>query len=229
MGSLAQQGHFDSDIVEQAASAALTLWQANKDSQRRTLICVAGIPGSGKSTLAQQVAASINAQTRRNFCAVVTVDGFHLTRAELAQLPNSAEAFKRRGAPWTFHQEAAVAALGRVVHDESVVLPGFDHAVKDPVPDQIRVSKDTKIVLADGLYLLLQDEPWVRLDRYADAFWLVACDIDTAMDRVARRHLSSGIEPTIEKAHERANSNDRLNASYIVSHSRKPDLVIQSG
>ncbi|VVT54039.1 uncharacterized protein SAPINGB_P003876 [Magnusiomyces paraingens] len=42
------------------------------------------------------------------FAATVTMDGYHLTRAQLDKFPNPAEAHARRGSPWTFDAQGVV-------------------------------------------------------------------------------------------------------------------------
>src|SRR3954451_6103059 len=68
----------------------------------RWMIGLAGLPGAGKTTLASRLAEAVNARTAPNTLVALGMDGFHFTKAELRQFPNAAEAFARRGAPWTF-------------------------------------------------------------------------------------------------------------------------------
>jgi hypothetical protein len=42
-------------------------------------------------------------------------------------------------------------------------VPGFDHALKDPVPDAITISSRTKVVIIEGNYTLLNEEPWSNI------------------------------------------------------------------
>jgi pantothenate kinase len=39
------------------------------------------------------------------------MDGFHLTKAQLQEMPNPQAAFARRGAPWTFDPAALAQRL----------------------------------------------------------------------------------------------------------------------
>lgn len=79
---------------------ALTLLKASPVPASRLVVGVAGAPGAGKSTLASAVAARLCAALGDATAAVVLpMDGFHLTKAELAQFPDPTAAFARRGAP----------------------------------------------------------------------------------------------------------------------------------
>lgn len=44
-----------------------------------------------------------------------------------------------------------------------VLLPSFDHAVKDPVLDDISISSRTRVVIVEGNYTLLDRKPWNQI------------------------------------------------------------------
>lgn len=49
----------------------------------------------------------------------------------------------------------AVKNVKTSVGTESVYLPSFDHAVRNPLENGICILKNTKIVLVEGNYILL--------------------------------------------------------------------------
>ncbi|GAU33241.1 hypothetical protein TSUD_333640 [Trifolium subterraneum] len=86
----------------------------------------------------------------------------------------------------------------------SVYAPSFDHGVGDPVEDDIFVS--------------LQ---------------FVDIDIDKAMWRVLKRHISTGIYHALfckprDIAKQRVENNDRLNAELIMKSKKNADIIIKS-
>ena len=92
---------------------------------------MAGIPGSGKSTLSAELVKQLNTRVK---AIVVQQDGFHLYRSELKKLPNSEEAFLRRGAPFTFNAKKFLDLVSHL-NDEKYVnstiqVPTFDHEIK---------------------------------------------------------------------------------------------------
>ena len=96
-------------------------------------------------------------------------DGFHYTKSCLAGFQDPAKAFARRGAPFTFDAWKFVEAVARLKSGTSALaLPGFDHAAKDPVEGGISVAASTKVVLLEGNYVLLSEEPWDQIAEMVD-------------------------------------------------------------
>jgi len=203
------------------------------DDQHRVVVVLAGPPGSGKTTIATEVIARLNASSTAPFAAVVPMDGFHLSRATLGSMPNSAEAYARRGASWTFDEAGVLNVVenlskSRFETPETILAPSFDHAVKDPVEGGIILSPDVKFVLLEGNYLLLNEEPWSRIKGLVDEAWFVDVDPILAKGRIAKRHIKSGIETTWEDAVRRAEGNDLLNGVVIREKLVRPDVLVES-
>lgn len=104
--------------------------------------------------------------------------------------------------------------------------PSFDHGVGDPVEDDIFVSLQHKVVIVEGNYLLLDEDIWRDISSIFDEKWFIDVDIETAMQRVLRRHISTGKRPDVAKW--RIDYNDRPNAELIIKSSKKADLIIKS-
>lgn len=194
----------------------------------RVLITIAGIPGSGKSTTAKAVAEQLRAKGVS--AEVVGMDGYHYTRAELEKRIGTEKAVKFRGAPYTFDAPAVVELAHELANNTTsdIYFPTFDHAVKDPVENGGKVSKDTQVVLLEGNYLHLKDEEWRGVMDNATDTWFVDVPFDVARERLAKRHLQSGIVDTLEAGYERADSNDLVNGKYIVENSRPAAATFQT-
>ncbi|KAG9231087.1 P-loop containing nucleoside triphosphate hydrolase protein [Amylocarpus encephaloides] len=203
------------------------------NEQHRIVVALAGPPGSGKTTIADQVVQRLNATSTTPFAAVLPMDGFHLPRSALDTFPNKAEGYARRGASWTF-DEAGVLKLvdglskSRFERSDAILAPSFDHAVKDPVEDGIRIVPDVKFIIIEGNYLLLDEEPWNRIHTLVDDTWFVDVDPDLARSRIAKRHIEAGIESTWDAAVNRAEGNDLLNGVLIRQKLVKPAFLIRS-
>ncbi|XP_058748701.1 ATP-dependent kinase-like protein notR' isoform X3 [Vicia villosa] len=204
----------------------------------RFFVGLAGPPGAGKSTIAHEVARRINklwpekassfdSQVQPpNVAAVIPMDGFHLYRSELDAMKNPEEAHARRGAPWTFNPTRLLTCLKNLRVQGSVYVPSFDHGVGDPVEDDIFVNLQHKIIIIEGNYLLLEDGVWKEISSLFDEKWFIDIDIDKAMHRVLKRHISTGKPRDIAK--QRVENNDRLNAELIMKSKKNADIIIKS-
>jgi pantothenate kinase len=204
------------------------------------LIAISGIPGSGKTTLAAIMAERLDKlyfQKHPDQCAaiatVVSMDGYHLTRAQLAAMPDPAHAIARRGAAFTF-DPVKFLGLARVLRETltpetgTVYAPSFDHAVKDPVENDIPIPATSRIILFEGNYLSLDKAPWSTAARLMDELWFVEVDFDTARRRLIRRHVRAGIAKDEAEAEKRAMENDLVNGREIVDHRMDVQEIIVS-
>ncbi|KAI1616911.1 L-iditol 2-dehydrogenase [Exophiala viscosa] len=220
------------------------------DLSQRLLIAISGIPGSGKTTLASSVVHSLNKKhhdsrhtlfpnspesgpSSPDIAFVVPLDGYHLTRKQLAALPNAEEAIFRRGAAFTFDAQSyleLVEKLRRPIMPETptIYAPSFDHAVKDPVSNDIAVPPTARIIVFEGLYTALDEEGWRDAHALMDEMWFVETDIETATQRVAKRNFGAGITKTFEESLARTKESDMRNARDILDHRLHVDQVIPS-
>lgn len=214
------------------------------DLSQRLLIAISGIPGSGKTTLAATVAHGLNKKhhetmhkrfpnrpaapdpSQPDIAFVVPLDGYHLTRKQLAELPNAEEAVFRRGAAFTFDAQSYLKLVTRVrepltPETPTVYAPSFDHAVKDPVSNDIAIPPTARIVIFEGLYTALDADGWRDAHALMDETWFVDVDIETATQRVAKRNFVAGITKTFEESLARTKESDMRNAREILD-SRLP-------
>lgn len=211
--------------LEPAVQKLLAHLQSNRP---RTLIALAGIPGSGKTTVATKLAAEVNARAGAGAMVALGMDGFHFPLAILREMPDPDEVIARRGSPWTFDSEglasrlrAVRAAAGR----ESVGWPGFQHEIGDPVEDATTVESGVRLVLVEGLYLLLRDDGWDEVSRLFDERWFFDTPPDISMDRLANRHMAAwGISR--EEAERRIAVNDGLNAEIVMASRDNSDWIV---
>ncbi len=218
--------HFYSNSAD--IKQALEKIQSAVNKPHRTLIGLTGGPGSGKSTLAEYITSYFSEHQQQVIS--LSMDGFHLSKAQLSELPNPEEAFARRGAPWTFDSHAfaeRIKSIHQSYQTKDVLWPSFDHSIGDPVEDDILISKNTKVILVEGLYLLYPQDGWQNAKPLFDEHWFLDIPIEIATERLAKRHMAAwGFSH--EQAMNRIQQSDGLNAELVLSTKDQANWLIQN-
>lgn len=183
----------------------------------RRLLGVCGPPGAGKSTLACALAAALGRPA-----VVVPMDGFHLAQAELRRLDRA----DRKGAPDTFDPAGYVALLRRLraATEPVVYAPEFHRGIEEPVAGAIPIPRAVPLVITEGNYLLLDEEPWDAVRGLLDDVWYLDPDEDARVAALIRRHEKYGRSP--EVARRFALGSDQRNAERVAAARNRADLVV---
>ncbi|KAA0019369.1 nucleoside/nucleotide kinase family protein [Salinicola corii] len=178
------------------------------DSPRRQILGIVGAPGSGKSTLSEALHSALGEQVQ-----IVPMDGYHLSNRQLAALGRA----RHKGAPDTFDALGYRDLLERLRHAwdsrEIVYAPGFYREIEEPIAASIAVAPKTPLVITEGNYLLLQDEPWPRVRETLDEVWFLDVDRELREARLVARHMQFGRSET--EAREWVRTTDGPNAERI--------------
>ncbi len=195
------------EILKRAAGAA------------RFVVAIAGPPGAGKSTLAEAVAETLVAGGEK--AAVLPMDGFHMDNAVLEEkglLP-------RKGSPETFDVRAFLSTVAAVrANDGEVLVPVFDRSREIAIASARIVAPETRIILVEGNYLLLDEAPWTGLEGAFDFSIFINLGVEELERRLLKRWYDHGYDE--EAAKRKALGNDIPNAHRVVEHQRAADLVL---
>ena len=174
----------------------------------RRLLGVVGPPGAGKSTLAALMAQALGERAQ-----AVPMDGYHLAQAELERLGRA----QRKGAPDTFDAAGYAALLRRLRQQapgETVYAPDFRREIEEPVAGALPVFAQTPLIVTEGNYLLLDDDPaWAPVAALLDEVWYLDVDAALRLQRLAERHMRFG--RTREQALDWIARTDEPNARRI--------------
>ena len=151
------------------------------------------------------------------------MDGYHLSRAQLDAMPDPDSAHARRGAAFTFDGNSFLSLVKKLrepicPETQTLYAPSFDHAIKDPVENDIAIAPSVRIVLFEGNYCSLNKEPWKDAAELMDELWFVDVEFKVARKRLIYRHVKAGIAKDEEEAGKRADENDLVNGQEIIDN-----------
>ncbi|RWE94747.1 nucleoside triphosphate hydrolase [Mesorhizobium sp.] len=202
-------------MSEIAHLAATIFKRAGK--ARRFVVAIAGPPGAGKST----ISARLHELLPEGTAEIVPMDGFHYDDTVLEQRGLRA----RKGAPETFDFAGFETLLKRIrAAEPDIAIPVFDRSMELSRAAASIIAADTKFILVEGNYLLLDEEPWSRLAPLFD----FSIFVDVPRAELERRLL--------ERWHEHGRSdedarawiafNDMPNIDRVLARRRPADLEI---
>ena len=149
-------------------------------------------------------------QRGNHFAVVAPLDGFHLPNRALDERGLRTV----KGAPETFDVEKFVRLLQRVRSAGSTILwPEFDRTLDEPTTDAIAIPPETRLVITEGNYLLLDRPGWREVQRLLDDVWYVDAPRDVLRSRLIERQLAGG--RTGEEADRHVDGSDLPNAKLV--------------
>ncbi|GAB4533154.1 MAG: nucleoside triphosphate hydrolase [Anaerolineae bacterium] len=174
----------------------------------RFLVAIAGPPGSGKTALATILVAVINAEAGNEVAVSIGLDGWHYPNAYLSShtLERDGKQITLRdikGAPETFDATAAYRCLLQVRQGGRISFPVYSRRLHEPVARGGYVDPAHKIVVVEGNYLLLDEEPWRRFRPLFDIRMYISASPDTLIASLERRHRRGGKTPDAIARHIR--------------------------
>ena len=183
---------------------------------RRVIIGIAGCPGSGKSTLAIDLVERLGP-----IACHVPMDGFHLSNGQLSSLGRQGT----KGAPDTFDARGYVQLLSRIASEgEDVYAPDFSRDIDNPIAASICVSKDKRIIVTEGNYLLLGLPIWQDVRHLLDEAWYLDMSDQARIAQLIQRHQEFG--KSLTEAEQWVRNVDDKNAQLVSQNKQEANLVI---
>ena len=191
----------------------------NSEGRKRYIVAIAGPPGAGKSTFAQALLLLLKEKLIQ--AKIISMDGFHLDNSILAER----NLLDRKGAPATFDTAGFIHLINRLTNfEDNVVIPEFDRNKDLSIAGSSIISTKDKVLIVEGNYLLINEEPWAELKKSWDQTIFINPGIDTLEKRLLNRWLRHGLDA--RDAKKRTLSNDLPNARYVLEKSSVSDIQI---
>ncbi len=195
-----------------------------KASTRRIIVALAGPPGGGKTTTMLALVDLLN-DRQEGLCAGLPLDGYHYDDLFLNRMGWRA----RKGAPHTFDVGGFAHMLKRLKDNEEaqIAVPVFDRSIEIARAGAAIIKQPARIIITEGNYLLLDEQPWTGLQELFDVTVMV-----TAADAVIRQRLYQRwvkFDYAEDEIRKKMNDNDLPNVAKVFENSRKADYVIVTG
>ena len=220
------EAEFDSRDRERVFLPLLRhLTDLQRSLNRRIVAFLAAPPAAGKSTLCLYLEQLSRTEVGLIPVQSVGIDGFHYTQAYLEShslVRDGAEISLRKikGAPETYDVEKLRGLLAQV-NEDNQRWPLYDRRIHNPVENAVEIKE--QILILEGNWLLLDEEPWNRLSCDYSIF-LRAGD-DKQLERIVQRKMLGGFDEAT--AREFVRSNDAPNIARCMDCSRRGDLNLQ--
>lgn len=204
------------------------LTDLQKEKGRRILVMLAAPPGAGKSTLLSFLEQLAHENGKLKEIQTIGIDGFHRQQEYLlthTTLRNGEEIpmVRIKGAPITFDLEKLTERVRRVAAGEICGWPVYDRLLHNPIEDVIRVDGD--IVLLEGNYLLLDEDGWRDLSKYADYTVSLVADEELLRTRLIERRIKTGVSE--EDSRKFVDYSDMVNVRTCLQKSMSADLTLK--
>lgn len=219
------EASYSQDFIDTYIKPLLAKWSrlANNTDQR-IIIFLAAPPAAGKSTLAACFEYLSHTEGYEPIQAL-GMDGFHHYQSYIekhtVEIQGKNVAMKSvKGCPESFDFERFYSFIQKIKQEDSW-WPLYNRLKHDVEDNQIFV--DHKIVLIEGNYLLLDEQPWNQLKELCDESIFIETNEDAVKIRLIKRKMQGGARP--HEAITFYENSDGVNVRRIMNHRLASDVI----
>ena len=204
-------------------AALLDVARALAAGPERRILAIAGAPGSGKSTATERLAAALAAE-KPGSVEILPMDGFHYDDGLLNLLGRR----PWKGAPDTFDVGGLRSAFARLRDpaEGAVAVPVFDRDLEISRGSARIIGPQARLILAEGNYLLLNQDPWRSLRAFFDAAVMIETPEAEVKRRLRRRWRGYDLDEAAVDF--KLEQNDLPNGRLVAQASAPADYVLRA-
>mgnify|MGYP003315391866 CR=1 FL=1 len=178
------------------------------NSKHRYFIALSGPPASGKSTISEKLVKDLTFKGYNS--SILQMDGYHYDNQILKQK----SLLLKKGAPETFDVMGFLNFLSRLQNEDEVAIPIFDRSLELSRSSAVIISKEIRVIIVEGNYLLLKKKPWEKLRNFFDYTISIKCSLKALEKRLIDRWKSFGIDDEI--VNKKVFENDLPNGQFVL-------------
>ena len=190
------------------------------DLKNRYFIALSGPPASGKSTISEKLAKDLTLKGHNS--SILQMDGFHYDDQILKQK----SLLLKKGAPETFDVMGFLNFLFRLQNENEVAIPIFDRSLELSRSSAVIISKETRVVIVEGNYILLKTHPWRELHKFFNSTIMINTKNEILEKRLIERWRSFNIPE--EEIKQKVFENDLPNGVNVYKNSILADFNLQN-
>lgn len=184
----------------------------------RYFIALSGPPASGKSTISERFISDFNAKGYQS--SVLQMDGFHYDD----QILKDKNLLLKKGSPETFDVMGLINFVSRLQKEDEVVIPIFDRSLELSRSSAVIISKNSKVILVEGNYILLNSYPWKELHKFFNSTIMINCDEKILEKRLIERWENFNLPK--EEIDKKVYENDLPNGINVLKNSIEADYIL---
>ena len=190
------------------------------DLKNRYFIALSGPPASGKSTISEKLVKDLTLKGHNS--SILQMDGFHYDDQILKQK----SLLLKKGAPETFDVMGFLNFLFRLQNENEVAIPIFDRSLELSRSSAVIISKETRVVIVEGNYILLKTHPWRELHKFFNSTIMINTKNEILEKRLIERWRSFNIPE--EEIKQKVFENDLPNGVNVYKNSILADFNLQN-
>jgi len=192
----------------------------DNNDKNRYFIALSGPPASGKSTISENLAKDLSAKGYSS--SILQMDGFHYDDLILKEK----KLLSKKGAPETFDVMGLINFVSRLHKEDEVVIPIFDRSLELSRSSAVIISKNTKVIIVEGNYVLLNSYPWSELHKFFNTTVMINCEKKILEKRLIERWENFNLPK--KEIDEKVYKNDLPNGVNVLKNSIGAEYTLEN-